>query len=205
MSVSFKSPFILYCFILAIYLGLNPLLTKLWGPWGISGGQLLFFLCIPLLYILLRYPRHWIHFYPITPIHFNLSLLLLLSTALCLAFLNFLLNWQFSIFPIPTVENANMPNLSLLAKLLHIALIPALCEEAFFRGCLQTYLIERFSPIVGIFLSSLLFALGHFDLYFAGYYFLLGIFFGSWQYFSGNLWYPFSAHLLTNLYSVINI
>jgi sodium transport system permease protein len=49
----------------------------------------------------------------------------------------------------------------LWVKLAALALAPALCEELYFRGFLQTSLRQRYSPVVAIALSSVLFGLFH--------------------------------------------
>ena len=44
-----------------------------------------------------------------------------------------------------------------------LSILPALVEEALFRGYLQRRLLQRWSPAVAIGVSTLLFALLHFD------------------------------------------
>lgn len=51
-----------------------------------------------------------------------------------------------------------------LLNLVTLALMPAICEEVFFRGCLQTYLTGRTTrPHVGIWLTAFIFSSLHFD------------------------------------------
>ncbi len=49
-------------------------------------------------------------------------------------------------------------------NLLTLALMPAICEEVFFRGCLQTFLVNHSRrPQAAIWLTALIFSLLHFD------------------------------------------
>lgn len=51
-----------------------------------------------------------------------------------------------------------------LLNLVTLALMPAICEEVFFRGCLQTYLTSLTArPHTGIWLTAFIFSLLHFD------------------------------------------
>jgi membrane protease YdiL (CAAX protease family) len=80
-----------------------------------------------------------------------------------------------------------------------IALLPAICEELFFRGALQRVLIHLTkNPIIGIILSALLFSALH--LQFAGFLprMFLGIVLGILYWYSGSLWTCILAHFVFN-------
>lgn len=84
-------------------------------------------------------------------------------------------------------------------NVLVIALIPAICEELFFRGALQRVLIYvTRSPWAGIILSALLFSALH--LQFAGFLprMFLGIVLGILYWYSGSLWTCIIAHFIFN-------
>ncbi|MCR5696288.1 MAG: CPBP family intramembrane metalloprotease [Marinilabiliaceae bacterium] len=85
-----------------------------------------------------------------------------------------------------------------------IAILPAFCEEIFFRGVLQRTLIKATSSTAsGIALSAIFFSLMHFDI--AGFLprAILGVMLGLIFYYSGNLWLSILAHTINNAAVVI--
>ncbi|HLY71836.1 MAG TPA: type II CAAX endopeptidase family protein [Puia sp.] len=84
-------------------------------------------------------------------------------------------------------------------NILVIALIPAICEEACFRGALQRIMINIFkSPWMGIVITSILFSAFHME--FAGFLprMFLGILLGALYWYSGSLWVCIAAHFFNN-------
>jgi len=80
-----------------------------------------------------------------------------------------------------------------------IALLPAICEELFFRGALQRVVIHLTrNPLVGIIISAILFSALH--LQFAGFLprMFLGIVLGILYWYSGSLWTCILAHFVFN-------
>jgi membrane protease YdiL (CAAX protease family) len=80
-----------------------------------------------------------------------------------------------------------------------IALLPAICEELFFRGALQRVLIHLTkNPLVGIIIAAFLFSALH--LQFAGFLprMFLGIVLGVLYWYSGSLWTCILAHFVFN-------
>ena len=91
-----------------------------------------------------------------------------------------------------------------LLNLFIMALLPAICEEACFRGSLQRILIHLCkSPWVGILLTALLFSAFH--MQFQGFLprFFLGIVLGALYWYSGSLWVSILAHFMINGVQVI--
>ncbi len=85
-----------------------------------------------------------------------------------------------------------------------IALLPAFCEELFFRGALQRVIIYiTRSPWVGILIASFLFSALH--LQFAGFLprMFLGIVLGILYWYSGSLWTCVLAHFIFNAAQVL--
>ena len=86
-----------------------------------------------------------------------------------------------------------------ILNLLVIAAIPALGEELFFRGIVQTKLINYFkSPHLAIWMGALFFSVFHFQ--FEGLFprILLGAVLGYLYYWSNNLWIPIILHFFNN-------
>ena len=84
-------------------------------------------------------------------------------------------------------------------NLLVIGLIPAICEEACFRGALQRIMINVFkSPWTGIIVTAILFSAFHME--FAGFLprMFLGILLGALYWYSGSLWVSIAAHFFNN-------
>jgi len=89
-------------------------------------------------------------------------------------------------------------------NILIIALLPAICEELFFRGALQRVMIHvSRSPIAGIILAAVLFSALH--LQFAGFLprFFLGMILGFLYWYSGSLWTSIIGHFVFNAIQVI--
>ena len=87
-----------------------------------------------------------------------------------------------------------------------IALLPAICEEACFRGVLQRILIQSFkSPWAGIIVTGAFFSAFH--LQFEGFLprMFLGILLGALYWYSGSLWISILAHFFTNAIQVVAV
>jgi len=92
---------------------------------------------------------------------------------------------------------------SLLGNLLIFAALPAICEEAFFRGLIQRQLGKHFNPHVAIWLAAAIFSFIHFQ--FLGFFsrWILGAMLGYFLYYSGSLWPSIFAHFCFNAISVV--
>ena len=91
-----------------------------------------------------------------------------------------------------------------LINFLLIGLLPAIGEELIFRGIVQKYLSKLLkSPIVGIWLSAIIFSAIHFQ--FEGFFprMVLGAVLGYLYYWTSNLWVPIFAHLVNNGLQVV--
>lgn len=91
-----------------------------------------------------------------------------------------------------------------IVNVLVIGLLPAICEELFFRGALQRILIQiTKSPWAGIILTGFLFSALH--LQFQGFFprMFLGIVLGALYWYSGSLWTSIIAHFVNNAVQVI--
>ncbi len=99
---------------------------------------------------------------------------------------------------ISMVLSVNSP-MEWLLNLLVIAAIPAVGEELFFRGIVQTKLIAYFkNPHLAIWLGAIFFSVYH--LQFEGLFprILLGALLGYLYYWSINLWVPIILHFFNN-------
>ncbi|MGB7328137.1 MAG: CPBP family intramembrane glutamic endopeptidase [Rubripirellula sp.] len=88
---------------------------------------------------------------------------------------------------------------------LMIGVTPAICEEILFRGYIQTRLVRSFSPTIGVFVASFLFAAFHMDLVHVVAVFPLGVFLGMVSYRSGSLFPAMLGHFVNNVISVVMI
>ena len=92
----------------------------------------------------------------------------------------------------------------LFLNLFVIALLPALFEEIFFRGTLQSLLIKWTQKHhVGIWLSSLIFTLIHFNLEQIIPMFFLALILGYTFYFSKSIWLSIAIHFCNNALAVL--
>lgn len=94
----------------------------------------------------------------------------------------------------------HMPTFSdFMLTLVMAAVVPAFCEELFFRGCLQSLLIALYRHIhLGILVTAAIFSLIHLQFYGFLPRLALGIILGYLFVWTGSLWYPLAAHLLYN-------
>ena len=92
----------------------------------------------------------------------------------------------------------------LLLQLLVVALVPAVCEELFFRGALQQTLCQWFgNNHVAILFASLIFSLAHGDIYGLVPRFVLGLLLGYFFCLSGSLLVNVAAHFFNNALIVV--
>ncbi|WP_082676812.1 type II CAAX endopeptidase family protein [Peptoniphilus phoceensis] len=106
------------------------------------------------------------------------------------------------------IEYKNFPmeimlqNVPILNYLIFMCLVPAICEEVFFRGTLtNAYNVygERFAIVV----SALVFALFHFDIQNFIAPFLLGLLFASLIEYTGSIIPAIVAHFINNVIAVL--
>lgn len=83
-----------------------------------------------------------------------------------------------------------------------IALLPALTEEALYRGVVQSATVARFGPLAGIAAASVLFSLAHMEP--AGFLsrILMGLWFGYLFFRTRSVWAGALAHALNNSWGV---
>ncbi len=93
-----------------------------------------------------------------------------------------------------------------LIAIIIMALLPAICEEALFRGGLQNYLTRWIRiPWLSILIVSLLFSAAHFSFYGFLSRLFLGIILGLLYQYSGRLWLSIVAHFFNNALAVTMI
>jgi membrane protease YdiL (CAAX protease family) len=91
---------------------------------------------------------------------------------------------------------------SALAVVLAVIIVPALCEEVFFRGLVFTGLRYQFGPTAAIVGSALLFAAAHFNPWQFPALFLLGLFLAALVHWTHSLYPALIAHATNNALSV---
>lgn len=95
---------------------------------------------------------------------------------------------------------------TLIISLVVIALTPAIVEELFFRGCLQTTILKFFKSYhVSIWVTALIFSAFHLQL--DGFFtrLFLGALLGYLYYYSQNILYPIIFHFMNNAIIAIAI
>ena len=92
----------------------------------------------------------------------------------------------------------------LLISIVVLALIPAICEEAFFRGGLQNYLYRATGKLwLSVIVVSIIFSAVHFSVYGFLSRVALGMVLGLIYQYSGRLWLSILAHFINNAAAVI--
>ena len=94
----------------------------------------------------------------------------------------------------------NIKNLSeLFIGIFIMAFIPAIFEEAFFRGALQNLLVKwTKNPMAAILITSFLFSLVHSSIYLFLSRMALGFALGLMYYYTKNIWINIATHLINN-------
>ena len=96
----------------------------------------------------------------------------------------------------------SVPNL--LISIFVLAVVPAICEEAFFRGGLQNYLYRHTGRFwISILIVSIIFSAVHFSVYGFLSRVALGILLGLLYQYSGSLWLSILAHFINNAAAVL--
>ncbi len=200
--------FALYCFLVALYLSVGGLLQFRYGLLGISINEI-FILALPgVLYAQLT-GLSLKKTFPLRKPHFQEVLLVLLFTALVIVPIALLVEYQTKIWPLPQSVEAFYETLmkretwfETVLKFVVLALVPAVCEELFFRGLLQAMMVSSFGPWKGILLTALFFAIAHVNPWYFIYYFMLGVYLGCLRNWRNNLALCILAHFANNLYSL---
>lgn len=92
----------------------------------------------------------------------------------------------------------------LLLQLLVVALMPAVCEEFFFRGCLQQVLHRWFGNLhVAVVVTAVIFSLAHGDMYGFVPRLVLGLLLGYLFALSGSILVNVCAHFFNNAMVVV--
>jgi len=84
-----------------------------------------------------------------------------------------------------------------------VAVIPALCEETFFRGFVQKSFEQKYKPIASALITALFFGIYHFNPYGLFALIALGTYFGFAAYTSKSIIVPMTLHFLNNLFAVV--
>lgn len=91
-----------------------------------------------------------------------------------------------------------------IINLFMIAIVPAICEEFFFRGVIQRVSYRLFGNFhLAILFSAFFFAFSHFEFYTFLPRIVLGLLLGYMYYYSGSLFMPIFTHFLNNAVAVI--
>ncbi|MCO5290133.1 MAG: CPBP family intramembrane metalloprotease [Chitinophagaceae bacterium] len=94
--------------------------------------------------------------------------------------------------------------LELFISIIVLALVPAICEETFFRGGLQNYLYRsNGKKWMSVILVSLIFSIIHFSAYGFLSRFILGMVLGLVFHYTRRLWLSILVHFINNAMAVI--
>ena len=200
--------FALYCFLVAIYLSVGGFLQYQFGLLGIAINEI-FILAMPAVMYVQLSGLSLHKTFPIRKPHFQEVLWVLLLTALVIVPIAFLVEWQTKVWPLPQSVEAFYETLmkretilDTILKFFVLALVPAVCEELFFRGLMQGMMVSGFGPLKGVLLTAFFFAVAHVNPWYFAYYFFLGVYLGGLRHWRNNLALCMLAHLANNLYSL---
>ena len=83
-----------------------------------------------------------------------------------------------------------------------VAVVPAICEEIFFRGFVQKSFEQKIKPVWAALLTATFFGLYHFNPYGLIALIALGFYFGFAAYTSNSILVPMTLHFANNLFAV---
>lgn len=89
--------------------------------------------------------------------------------------------------------------------LIALVILPAFCEELFFRGFVLTGLYAHYGPRWALSGSALFFAISHFNPWQFIPLFVFGLFLGSLVYWTHSIYPALLAHAINNLVSVVGV
>lgn len=84
-----------------------------------------------------------------------------------------------------------------------VAVVPALCEETFFRGFVQKSFEQKLKPLWSILITGIFFGLYHFNPYGLIALIALGVYFGYAAYASNSIFVPITLHFFNNFVAVL--
>jgi membrane protease YdiL (CAAX protease family) len=200
--------FAVFCFVLAIYLSVGGWLQTRLGWGGIILNQIGILLMPAILYTKFM-GLDWRELFPLRRPTLKDTLMTLILTALVIAAIEGMVMLQQHFLPLPQQIEAFYENLLKrdywwqgLWQVVALALVPALCEELFFRGFIQGTMEGRYGVWLSMILTAVFFSLAHMNPWYFPYYFLLGLYLGWLRVWSGALTLSILAHLMNNLYSL---
>ena len=133
-------------------------------------------------------------------------LLTVLLTLLVGSFCTFLVNLLIDFYPQAVPESREITNrlirqadsAVLLSFLFGVCIFAPVVEEIIFRGVMWWALESIISTRVAFWLTTILFAIAHFDILHVVAVFPLGVLFGFLRWKTGSIWLPLLAHVLNN-------
>lgn len=84
-----------------------------------------------------------------------------------------------------------------------VAIVPAICEETFFRGFVLNSFRLKYKPLWSALITGLFFGLYHFNPYGLVPLVALGVYFGFAAYTSNSIFVPMALHFLNNFFAVV--
>jgi len=131
-----------------------------------------------------------------------------------LAFASIIFVNLFLVYLFPNFIDNNMPDVikeqfeaialsSPLLALVAIGILAPIAEEILFRGAIYNLFKDNIGKYVALFVSSVLFALIHLNIYQASYTLFIGLFLGIILMKTGSLWLPVIFHIVYNFFGGI--
>ncbi len=177
---------------------------------GILTNEIVAVLGVPLIVIVALHldPKRLIPFGKISAGHLIAFLVFMIGAVVMIDYLTALSEL---VFPLPGEIKEQLDRVmyapdakTFVLKIFVLCLVPAVCEEIYFRGFFQTSLRARWGVGWAIVITSVVFAAMHGNVYYFHLYFLLGLIFG-WAYeMSGTLWASIACHVFNNCWTFIN-
>lgn len=208
MTFKIRDVIITYFFICVAFILLSKPIYGVFGIPGIAITQIIT-MFIPVILLTLIFKKD---FRKVFILYKPKDTLLMMLAAIGLWVLVLFISGLFAVFALrflpPEPElfetyNFLFENITLIQQILLIGLMPAIIEESVFRGFVFSAFLERKKPILGIIISSIMFAALHLSLIKFVPTFLLGVLFSYIVYKTNSIIPAMIMHFVNNSFSVI--
>jgi sodium transport system permease protein len=177
---------------------------------GILVNEIFAVLAVPLIFIYaLRLSRRQL--LPFKPIGMTSALLLIGFMIGADILIDFITKASEFILPLPEAFQQQLntimhaPDAKAVAlKIAVLCIVPAVCEEIYFRGFIQRSLDAHWGSGWSLAITSVVFAAMHGNIYYFHLYILLGFLFGWISIATGSLWAPILCHVFNNCWTFLN-
>lgn len=176
---------------------------------GILTNEILAVLAVPLaLILILGFSRR--RLLPFKRISLPLVFILLGFMLGADLLIDFLTQASEQILPLPEAFKEQLETImaapdaqTMMVKIVVLCIVPAVCEEIYFRGFIQRSIEAQWGRGWALLTASVIFAAMHGNIYYFHLYMILGVLFGWVLIVTDTLWAPILCHVVNNCWTFL--